>query len=325
MTAIIEVSDLSFFYPGICALNEVSFNIEAGTVTALVGPNGAGKTTLLSCIAALEKPFDGRIRLNGIDVIENPRESHRFLGYLPDFFGLYDELTIERCLRYVAMAQGIEDAFVRSAVDRALSRVQLTDRAYQLAGNLSRGLRQRLAIAQAIIHEPKVLILDEPASGLDPEARIHLSALLRDLQAQGMTIIVSSHILAELNDYSTNMMVLREGRLVEHREIAAHMHSTRRRLRISLLRDFPAINSLLSGIDTVTAVTQHDLDVELDFIGETDAQHQLLKHLIENNVPLHSFGPVTQSLQQAYLSTYSEAKPLDANNTRYEDGKRERL
>lgn len=316
MTAMIEVSDLSFFYPGICALDKVSFSVEAGTVTALVGPNGAGKTTLLSCIAALEKPFDGKIRLNGIDVIENPRESHRFLGYLPDFFGLYDELTIERCLRYVAMAQGIEGALVRSAVDRALSRVQLADRAQQLAGNLSRGLRQRLAVAQAIIHEPKVLILDEPASGLDPEARIHLSALLRDLQAQGMTIVVSSHILAELNDYSTNMMVLREGRLIDHRALASHLHSNRRRLKISLIRDFPPINSLLSGVDSVTAVTQHDLDIEFDFTGETDGQHQLLKLLVDNDVPLHTFGPVTQSLQQAYLNTYGEPKMLDTKNAR---------
>ncbi len=215
----IVVEDLVFEYPGVRALDGVSFAIDQGGITALVGPNGAGKTTLMQCMAALATPFSGRVVLDGNDVHEHPRESHREMGYLSDFFGLYDDLTIRRCLDYRAMSQGIGAARRRAAIVLAATQVGLSEHLAQKAGELSRGLRQRLAIAQAIVHQPRFLLLDEPASGLDPEARQNLSDLLRALAANGMTILVSSHILAELEDYSTHMLILNQGRILEHRGI----------------------------------------------------------------------------------------------------------
>ena len=167
----IEVRGLLFEYPGIRALDDVSFTIESGSITALVGPNGAGKSTLLRCLAALDHPLSGQISIDGVVVLVFPRSSHRNVGSLADFFGLYNELTVKQCLLYVARAHGIPAQEEDKAVMRAAERLQIAERMHDKAGALSRGLAQRLAIAQAIVHEPKVLLLDEPASGLDPEAR----------------------------------------------------------------------------------------------------------------------------------------------------------
>lgn len=212
----ISVNNLTFDYPGKRALQHVSFSIEPGSITALVGPNGAGKSTLMRCIAALETPSSGSIHVDGLDVLENPREAHALMGYLPDVFGLYGELSVEQCLRYHAMVQKISKQDQKAAVERVAIRMQIQDLLFQEVKTLSRGQLQRLAIAQAIIHHPKVLILDEPASGLDPEARSHLSQLLILLAKEGITMLVSSHILAELEDYCTHMLVLRDGRIVKH-------------------------------------------------------------------------------------------------------------
>jgi ABC-2 type transport system ATP-binding protein len=213
---LISVKNLTFDYPGKRALQHVSFTIEAGSITALVGPNGAGKSTLMRCLAALDTPSSGSIHIASLDVLENPREAHALMGYLPDFFGLYEDLSVEQCLYYHAMVQNIPKQEQKAAVERVAQRMQIQDLLFQEAKTLSRGESQRLAIAQAIIHHPSVLILDEPASGLDPEARYHLSQLLVLLAQEGITMLVSSHILSELEDYCTHMLVLREGRVVKH-------------------------------------------------------------------------------------------------------------
>ena len=159
------VEGLTFDYDTKRAIDGVSFAIEAGSVTALVGPNGAGKTTLLRCLAGLEQPVAGTIRIAGLDVLEFPRGAHRKLGFLQDFFGVYDALTVERNLLYAAAAQGMARDRLVSSVIRAAEAVGIADRLTQLAGELSRGLRQRLAIARTLVHEPALLLLDEPAAG----------------------------------------------------------------------------------------------------------------------------------------------------------------
>jgi ABC-2 type transport system ATP-binding protein len=180
---VIEVDNLSFDYPGFRALDQVSLAIEAGSVTALVGPNGAGKTTLLRCIAALEAPLSGTVQVAGHDVYESPREVHRQMGFLTDSFGLYGDLTVAQGLEYAARSQGLPTAAVAQAVSSTALRMGLSEKLQNVASTLSRGQRQRLAIGQAIIHAPQVLLLDEPASGLDPEARAALASVFRALQA----------------------------------------------------------------------------------------------------------------------------------------------
>ncbi|WP_238946427.1 ABC transporter ATP-binding protein [Vandammella animalimorsus] len=222
--ALIEIDQLVFEYPGHRALDGVSLRLERGSVTALVGPNGAGKSTLLRCMAGLETPLSGQIRIDGISVIDAPRQVHRKLGYLSDFFGLYEGLRVRQCLAYAALAVGVARQQLPGRVAQVAQAMDLTALLQRRPGELSRGQRQRLAIGQAIIHSPQVLLLDEPASGLDPQARSSLAALFRQLQAQGMTLLVSSHILSELDEYSTHILSIRQGRIVSHEDLRASPH-----------------------------------------------------------------------------------------------------
>ena len=212
----IDISQLVFEYPGHRALDGVSLRIAEGSVTALVGPNGAGKSTLLRCIAGLEQPLSGRIQVKGISVTDEPREVHRHLGYLSDFFGLYDRLSVQRCLEYSALAMGLPQRQAAGRAEEVAAQLGLGELLQRCPTELSRGQRQRVAIGQAIVHQPGVLLLDEPASGLDPEARGSLSQLFRQLQAQGMTLVVSSHILSELDEYCTHILSIRNGRIESH-------------------------------------------------------------------------------------------------------------
>jgi ABC-2 type transport system ATP-binding protein len=227
----IVVENLVYEYPGKRALENISFSLESKTITALVGPNGAGKTTLIRCLAALAQPFSGKITISGYDTQENPREIHRSLGYLSDFYGFYDDLTVEQNLCYFAWSHGVSYVDTHNKVDKALSRLQLENFRLQSAGTLSRGLKQRLAIAQAIVHEPELIILDEPASGLDPEARIQLSALFVELNQAGSTLIVSSHILAELEDYCTQMLVMRDGKISDFHQLSTDPTQPKQKLQ----------------------------------------------------------------------------------------------
>ena len=298
---LIEVSHLVFEYPGIRALDDVTFSLRTGTITALVGPNGAGKTTLMRCLCGLERPLSGGIRIDEIDVIEDPRRSHERIGYLADFFGLYDELTVFQCLRYAAEANGITDD-LEQAVQAAASCLGLNDRLQQFTGTLSRGLRQRVAISQAIIHKPEVLVLDEPASGLDPEARHDLAQSFKRLQSEGMTLLVSSHILSELQAYATDMLVIRQGKIVEQNELSA-APATTRRLTITLLEPSVQLLTLLEARQDVGRLKTNGTELAFDFTGDPDAQHRLLRQLLDQGIPITSFAPERRDLQQSYLDT----------------------
>ena len=300
----IRVEHLIFDYPGHRALDDVSFEIAPGTITALVGPNGAGKSTLMRVCSGLERPFAGRVRLQDIDVHENPREAHRRMGYLPDFFGLYDEMTVRQCLEYRAAAQGVSKQKQCDAVDLAAARMEIADRLNQRAGELSRGLRQRLAVAQATIHNPVFVMLDEPASGLDPEARIGLANALKTLCAEGMTIIVSSHILAELDDYSTHILMIRDGRIVEHGplsalESVADDHAT---ISIELATPDARLPAILAAVPGIVVREVNDRHATLSTNGASPTRHALLKGLVDAGLPVIDFAAEKPRLQDAYLA-----------------------
>lgn len=293
----IKISALTFDYPGHRALQELSLHVEAGSVTALVGANGAGKTTLMRCIAGLETPLNGSIHVAGIDVQEQPREVHRRMGYLSDFFGLYQDLTVAQCLEYAAASQGLAPKAISAAITRTAACLSLSERLGQKASSLSRGLRQRVAIGQAIIHAPQVLLLDEPASGLDPEARNELALLFRQLQESGMTLLVSSHILAELEAYSSHMLVLREGKILEHR--ALHQGVMNQSLQLTLAAPDERLAGILAAQNAVRIGKTSPDHAEFDFSGNQAEQAQLLADLINAGLAITRFGE--QNLQQAYL------------------------
>jgi ABC-2 type transport system ATP-binding protein len=293
----IEINDLVFEYPGHRALHGVSLTVETGAISALVGPNGAGKTTLLRCMAALETPYAGSVVIDGLNTREAPRAIHRKLGYLPDFFGLYDALSVRRCLFYAARAHGIAASEASGAVQSAATRVGLADRLEQAVGTLSRGLRQRLAIAQAIVHRPAVLLLDEPAAGLDPQARRDLSQLLLSLKRDGMTLVVSSHILAELEDYSDRMIIVDHGRIAGGETITLR---DRLRLRIRLVRPQEGLAAFLTGYGAGIAEAD-DLHAVVTLEGGDDTRAALLAALVKEGFAVSEFAEDGQALEEAYF------------------------
>ena len=244
--------------------------------------------------------------MEGRDILDDPRATHRKLGYLSDFFGLYEELTVQQCLQYAAMSHALPVEQQGTVINRVAGQLDLAERLGLKAGTLSRGQRQRLAIAQAIIHEPKFLLLDEPASGLDPEARHSLALLFRQLQAGGMTLLVSSHILSELEEYSTDMLVLRAGRIIEHAPLATAERTAVMELRLSL--PFAGLGALLTGVTGVALLQADDSKATFSCTADPDGQHLLLRELLERGVPVCAFGEQKQNLQDAYLRTVGSAE-----------------
>lgn len=296
----IEIKDLVFEYPTKRALHGVSVAIKKGAIAALVGPNGAGKTTLLRCIAALERPYSGEVRIDGADVSAFPRKTHERLGFLPDFYGLYDELTVRRALTFAARSHGKSPQNAAVAVDKAARRVGLSDRLEDRAATLSRGLRQRLGIGQAIVHEPDVLLLDEPASGLDPDSRRQLSSLLLELQKQGMTLIVSSHILAELEDYCSEMVILDNGRIAGGG--TKHIESTDEiRIQIDLAVPHAGLGPFLKSKGELRVLNADDQSALIAFMGGAGARAALLKALLDAGFAVSGFAEQKRSLQDLYF------------------------
>lgn len=295
----IEAIDLVYEYPTKRALHGVSFRVEPGSVTALVGPNGAGKTTLLRLLAALDAPYAGRVLVDGLDTASHPRSVHQRLGYLPDFFGLYDELTVRQSLVYAARARKVAPDKAQGAAARAALRVGLEKRMHERGSELSRGLRQRLAIAQTLVHEPQVLLLDEPAAGLDPEARRALSKLILDLQRDGMTLIVSSHILAELEDYCSAMLVMADGRLSGGQAVVP---DSAHRQRVKLRASGEGLMTALAkqGLTPHSAPEGDWVFVEIP-LGQ-DARTQLLSALIKADVAVSDFVEAPRTLEEAYMA-----------------------
>jgi ABC-2 type transport system ATP-binding protein len=309
----IAVEDLVFEYPTKRALHSVSFEIPRGTITALVGPNGAGKTTLIRCLVALALPFSGCVSFDGIDVHKHPRDVHRRMGYLPDFYGLYEELTVRQCLTYIASVQGTDPVRRETLVESAAHRLAVADRLDDKAGTLSRGLKQRLAIAQAIIHEPHFLVLDEPASGLDPDARFQLSKLLRQLRDGGMTLLVSSHILAELEDYCTHMIVIRDGKIADQRAIAGAADTVQSR-RMLVMLDAPhhGLEAALVAAPGVSSVHVDGRIARCRLDGSEAAKQILLRALIDAGLPVVEFREEAVRMQETYMASLNKDGARDA-------------
>jgi ABC-2 type transport system ATP-binding protein len=309
MSAAITASGVAYSHDDTPALRGVSFSAAPGSVTALVGPNGAGKTTLMRCLAGLEPPEAGSITVAGIDVVAAPREARMRMGFLQDFFGLYDRLSVRRSLEHAARARLVpaadRDRRV-SAVADALGLAPLLDRG---TTELSRGQRQRVAIGTAIVHQPEVLILDEPAAGLDPEARAELAALIRNLAAGGTTLIVSSHILAELEDYSTDVLMLEQGRVIG----AGPVRPCGRAITLTLAGgDCAALAARLAREEAVSDIAEAEGGLGFSFAGDDAAQAALLAALVREGVPILSFAARHASMQELYLSRLRQAREAGA-------------
>ncbi|HWD91794.1 MAG TPA: ABC transporter ATP-binding protein [Verrucomicrobiae bacterium] len=211
---IVDIQQLSVSYGRQLAVRNLSLAIPKGEVFGFIGPNGAGKTTTIKVLATLLKPTSGTVRVLGIDVTESPQSVRRSIGYVPDSFGVYEDLTVAEYLHFFAAAYRIDRNKRAGTVKDVLALTDLSNKAAAQVDALSRGMKQRLGIARILLHDPQLLLLDEPASGLDPRARIELRELLKELQRLGKTILISSHILHELSQLCTRIGIIEAGQLV---------------------------------------------------------------------------------------------------------------
>ena len=300
---IVRVSGLTFDYDTVRALSDVSCDISQGMVVALVGPNGAGKTTLMRCICALETPSAGTVHVAGTEVREDPRRVHSHIGFLPDFFGLYDELTVQQSLLFHAAAKKLPHELHRSQMQWAAGHLGITDMLDRPVGELSRGNRQKVAIAQSIIHRPGIALLDEPASGLDPDARRNLSETIRSLNADGMTFVVSSHILSELEDYSSHVMIVRDGKIDAFRPLGGGSAASgpTASYRIALAGPDPRLREILAGHPGIDVLDVDEISASVIVPMKAGAREGLLRALVDAGLPVVGFADVRQSMSDVYF------------------------
>ncbi|MBF0589409.1 MAG: ABC transporter ATP-binding protein [Magnetococcales bacterium] len=313
MSSMIMVENLVFDYPGHRVLDGLSFTVPQGSISALVGVNGVGKTTLLRCLAGLSMPHAGEVHINGFNTQDASRQVHEQIGYLSDFFGLYDDLTVAQCLEVTMLTRPTVHDDVAAAIRQVAGRVQLEDHLNKKAQQLSRGLRQRLGIAQAIVHQPKLLILDEPASGLDPLARSELATLLLALQEEGMTLLVSSHILTELEAYSTHMLHLRDAETIYFTEVSAEALQGAPTLVITPLEASPRLLPFLESMPHVSAVSPQEggRDITFQFHGDEAARAALLTQVVGQGHAISALYERKQDFQTLFLQQIPKGEGLE--------------
>lgn len=299
----ISIQNLRKRYGKMEALKGLTLEIEKGTVFGFVGPNGAGKSTTMSILATLLAPTSGKAYVGGYEVTKNPREVRKLIGYMPDFFGVYDNLTAEEYLDFYAANYDIPQAQRKQIIPQLLELVNLSHKRDAYVDSLSRGMKQRLGLARSLVHNPEVLILDEPASGLDPRARIELREILKELRDMGKTIIISSHILPELAEMCDVIGIVEEGNLVAFGrvdEIYTKMQE-KRVLHIRLLDQLEETMSFLREQPAVSHVTREGNGLVVSFSGDDEQQVALLRNLAMAGYPVAAFNEAQGDLEEIFL------------------------
>jgi ABC-2 type transport system ATP-binding protein len=286
----------------IVAADRLNLEVADGEIFGLVGPNGAGKTTTLKMICGLHAPTAGRVTVNGVDVQREPEEAQRHIGYLADFFSLYDDLKVWEYLDYFAHAYKMDEGIISGRVDEVIRLMTLESKRDELISGLSRGMKQRLGIGRAIIHDPPLLVLDEPAAGLDPKARVELKALLKDLHAKGKTIFITSHILADLEEICTSIAIIERGRLLRVGRLEDVMREGKsvRRYRIKLaVADF-ALAEWLGARPGVSAVAVETDGAGFAFSGSKADLAELVAALVSARAHVCGVEELTETLERLY-------------------------
>jgi ABC-2 type transport system ATP-binding protein len=304
----ISVSGLTKVYGQRTALDHVSFEVPRGEIFGFVGPNGAGKTTTLRILAALLEPTAGHASVDGADVSREPERVHDRLGYMPDFFGVYDQLTVAEYLDFYAACYRQPKARRKKIVADLLELVGLPDRRDQSVDTLSRGLKQRLCLARALVHDPAVLLLDEPASGLDPRARVEMREILKELQGMGKTIVISSHILPELTELCTMIGIIDQGRIRATGPVhdVIKQLTSGRRIRITVLGQHDEALALLKTKPSIRQVSTVNGTLEAQYEGDDATAASILQALIAAGISVSGFTQVDGGLEDAFMKATSE-------------------
>jgi ABC-2 type transport system ATP-binding protein len=303
----IETRELTKRYGAMTAVESLNLTIPAGSVVGFIGPNGAGKTTTIRMLAGLLEPTSGEILIHGEPIAHNSQRARWLVGYMPDFFGVYDDMKVWEYLDFFARCYGLPAAKRASIVDELLQLVDLTDKKEAFVEALSRGMRQRLCLAHALVHDPAILLLDEPASGLDPRARIEMRELLRELGRMGKTVLISSHILTEMAEMVDSVAIIERGKLLAAGPMADVARAARadKLLRVALVESTPETlertTAALRAYPGVTDIFEAEGALEVAFSGDDVAASGLLRHLIQQEISVLSFAEATSDLEDIFL------------------------
>ena len=302
-TLMIELSDFGKDYGDFTAVQNLNLKVEAGEMFGFIGPNGAGKSTTIRFLATLLKPSRGEGIVNGYSVTREPMEVRRSVGYMPDAFGVYDGMKVWEFLDFFAVAYRIPRSRRKQVIRDVLELLDLAHKRDDYVNGLSRGMKQRLCLAKTLVHDPPVLILDEPASGLDPRARVEVKALLKELRRMGKTILISSHILTELADCCTSIGIIERGELLLHGSI----HDVYRRIRRNRHVQIRFVEREEEGLRVLRSNPHlRDLHIEEGRITaelETDDEGlaQLLEELLEHGVRIASYADLDPTLEDVFM------------------------
>lgn len=305
----IVTENLRKTYGTLVAVEGIDLDLRPGDIFGFIGPNGAGKTSTIKMLATLIQPTSGRATINGIDVVKYPREVRPYIGYMPDAFGVYDDIKVWEYLDFFCAAYDPPRESRPEIIERVLTLTDLLEKRDAFVQTLSRGMQQRLCLAKCLVHDPKVLLLDEPASGLDPRARIDIKRLIARLGALGKTIIVSSHILPELADFCNKIGIMERGQLLVSGDVNSIVRQLQptRQLMIGLSGDERDILRIQGTLRERTLVEKVTLDEDLPFTlrvafkGDLVQQAELLKELITEGHPLYSFSETAMDLEDVFL------------------------
>jgi len=313
------------------AVKDLTLELEQGDIFGFIGPNGAGKTTTIKMLATLLIPTAGSAMVNGIDVVKHPEQIRSIVGYMPDFFGVYDDIKVWEYLDFFAAAYRIPKDRRPQIIDDVLALTDLTVKKDSYVEALSRGMKQRLCLAKTLVHDPKVMLLDEPASGLDPRARIEIRELLKELQAMGKTIIVSSHILPEMEEFCNKVGIIERGEMIVAGDVNTIARTVRGHQNISIavvneieraeailigMTDLVRDVKLTNGLRQLNETSAEDLRqqtlqrenysskgsvLQVSYIGEPDEEYHILTALVEAGIKVRAFYTPETDLEDVFL------------------------
>jgi len=307
----IEVRHLVKTFPEVKAVDDISFEVGNGEIFGIIGPNGAGKTTCLNILATLLQPTEGEILIDGLEIFENAREVRRKIGYMPDFFGTYRNLTIEEYLDFYGGCCGVPLEARIKRIDEVIELTTLHDKRKELVDNLSRGMKQRLCLAKSLLHNPKLLLLDEPASGLDPRARVEIRNILKNVAGFGTTILISSHILSDLENICSDIAIMERGKIVKRGKIADLIKdiqpkniwqievASRTEKALEIIKALPFLESAAIEGKLITVVLDGG---KIAGGSENEFSGRIVQSLIQEGIGIVSFQEKKASLEDAFMS-----------------------
>lgn len=304
MSLLIEANDIRVEFGKLVAVDDVSFTMSSGDLLGLIGPNGAGKTTLLRVLAGLQAPTSGTAKILGHDVLDESDHVRGQVGFSPDSPPAYEEMTVEQFLFFIADLNGIRGTEAHERIDYWLDQVWLEDKRSEKVKSLSRGMRQRVTIAQTLVPSPAVVLLDEPSSGLDPAGRIQLRQVIASLAEQGKAVIVSSHILADLEEFCTHIAIIERGGMLRYSHVdeLAHDGVARCNYKMKIVGDADHTEALMA-IDGVSHILKRGIEYVVEYDIGDDAAALLLRQLVERRLGVVSFARIKESLEEVYLKT----------------------